>query len=422
MESHTYQRLPAPIAAFADQQYRLAYDLIAAVRDPETGTYADAWRWKDPADRARCSIAAVGVGLIALCIAHAEGWEPDAAALATVTLRSMVGRKRDFRPEREPHTGFFRHFLNGETGETLGQCEFSTIDTALLVAGALFAKQYFGNRELSDLADELYGSIAWEKALADTATGSLYMVIDADGQGARVTHPFNEYALLAWLAQLACPKDAPAAVMWEQVFAAERVASLPHGLYHDMPVLTGPRGSAHLLSSFVHQFPFYLIHQYTVSPEYRAELEAACAVDRRSWMEQPGVPTYIWGMGAGPSIKGYHADAVGRCPDNIASPHIVAGFLPVYPQGIFDLYDLSCRDLPFATYVNANDPEDERAFRAAYRYGLHRFRPGTRWYPAAVTIIDWSTMLYGLGAYHRGIQFFAAHNDFTPGRTPSTHW
>ena len=411
-----YGGLPEAVARFAARQYRLAYDLIASVRDAETGAYADGRCWTNPDQQRRCSTAAVGVGLVALCIAHAEGWEPGAAALARQTLRGFRGGLAGFEPAREPHSGFLRHFIDGRSGAAWGTSEYSTIDTALLVCGALFAGRYFADEpEIARLAQELYDSVDWARALADPETGSLFMVVDEAGQGGKPNHPWSEYAILAWLIRRADP-DAGRRT-WDGVFAPDRLGALPHGAFDGITLLSSRRGSAHFLSSFVHQFPFYLVHDYTLSPAYRAELAATAAADRRFWLRQAGTPSYLWGTGAGPSRTGYHADAIERCPDGIVSPHIVAGYLPVDPSGIYDLYDMACTELPFDHYENPDDPEDERRFRAAYRYGLHRFVPRARqgqapWYPPTAPLVDWSTLLYGLCAFHRGDAFFAAHNAF----------
>ena len=411
-----YGGLPQPVARFAATQYRLAYDLVASVRDPQTGAYADSRCWTDPDQQRRCSTAAVGVGLVALCIAHAEGWEPGAAELARQTLQGFADPQAGFRPAREPHSGFLRHFIDGRSGATWGASEYSTIDTALLVTGALFAGHYFSTEPaIAALAEQLFASVDWVRALADPQAGSLFMVVDDEGRGGKPNHPWSEYAILAWLIRRA---DAGSGRQtWERVFAPDRLAELPHGDFDGITLLSSRRGNAHFLSSFVHQFPFYLIHDYTLSPTYRAELAATEAADRRFWLRQAGTPTYLWGTGAGPSRKGYHADAIERCPDGIVSPHIVAGYLPVDPAGIYDLYDMACNELPFSTYVNPADPEDERRFRAAYHYGLHRFVPRARqgtvpWYPPTAPLVDWSTLLYGLCAFHRGSGFFATHNAF----------
>jgi hypothetical protein len=70
------------------------------------------------------------------------------------------------------YQGFFYHFLDMETGRRFGRVELSTIDTALLLAGALTAREYFdapndaGERAIRALADSLYLRADWDWARA----------------------------------------------------------------------------------------------------------------------------------------------------------------------------------------------------------------------------------------------------------------
>jgi hypothetical protein len=107
------------------------------------------------------SIAAVGLALSCYPIAVEHGWwsRPRAIARTLVTLRQ-------FRDTKHGHNGFFFHFLEPTTGERAGGCELSSIDTALLVAGALTAACYFDGpsgdeREIRTLADQLYRRVEW---------------------------------------------------------------------------------------------------------------------------------------------------------------------------------------------------------------------------------------------------------------------
>ena len=84
------------------------------------------------------------------------------------------------------------------------------------------------------------------------------------------------------------------------------------------------------------------------------------------------------------------------------------GISTVYPEGIYDLYALYELHLPYDRFKNPEDPADEGKVRSAYKYGLHRYS----WphlgknYPTKVTLVDWSSMLYGLTAFKRGMSFF----------------
>ncbi len=94
-----------------------------------------------PADedhRTVASIAATGFGLTAICIAVERGWVKRDAARERVrtTLRFFAERAL------QEH-GWFYHWLDMNTGERKWKSEVSSIDTALLVAGALTARQYF---------------------------------------------------------------------------------------------------------------------------------------------------------------------------------------------------------------------------------------------------------------------------------------
>ena len=68
------------------------------------------------------------------------------------------------------YRGFFYHFLDMQTGRRFGRVELSTIDTALLLGGVLFCREYFdradpGEREIRALADSLYRRVDWHWAM-----------------------------------------------------------------------------------------------------------------------------------------------------------------------------------------------------------------------------------------------------------------
>jgi hypothetical protein len=113
------------------------------------------------------SIAAVGFGLTAYGIGAERGYvtRAKAAARTLATLKSLLSMKQGPEPRGvSGHHGFFYHFLDMRTGERFETVELSTIDTALLVAGALFAQSYFDRPEeqpIRDAAEQLYERIEW---------------------------------------------------------------------------------------------------------------------------------------------------------------------------------------------------------------------------------------------------------------------
>jgi hypothetical protein len=88
------------------------------------------------------------------------------------TLRFFTAARQGTQKDATGYRGFFYHFLDLATGGRAWCCELSTIDTALLVAGALTAKAYFDRqtakeRELRQRADELYCNVDWNWAMND---------------------------------------------------------------------------------------------------------------------------------------------------------------------------------------------------------------------------------------------------------------
>lgn len=381
-----------------------------AARHPRTGLYADGYNLEGINPEARCSIAATGVGLVGLAVADQAGWDPQARAKAKVTFQALLGGIPGCKPARDQMSGFFAHFLHMDTGENWNSSEFSTIDTALLVVGALFAGKHFApkDREIAKLAMRLLNSIDWSVVVVPDGQGDINMVVK-EGRGSKPLPPFTEYALVAYLAKIAEPDNEDLQKLWTEYWAPEALFRLPQTDFRGLAVLTdrvaAQRGA--FLSSFVHQFPFYLVPEYATSSIYQEYFRNACLADRLKWKELGDVPSYVWGYGAGSDeglFGGYHVNRINDAEKSVASAYIVAGFLPVYPGGIYDLYALYNLHLPY-------DLTENDKIRSAYRFGLHRYSwwhlgGPTEAYPKRVTLVDWSSMLYGLTAFKYGMSFF----------------
>ena len=133
---------------------KLEYDSIRyfiSESNPANGLIKDSSRPGSP-----CSVAAVGFGLTAICIGESRGWvtKDDAYYLALKILKT-------FRDKVPSEKGFFYHFLDMRTAQRAWNSEISSIDTALFVAGALFAGEYFKGTEVEDIAKELYERVDW---------------------------------------------------------------------------------------------------------------------------------------------------------------------------------------------------------------------------------------------------------------------
>ncbi len=148
---------------FLDTLQERSFQWFWDTAHPQTGLVPD--RWPTPSFS---SVAAVGFGLTAYVVGAERGWvtRAEAAARTRRTLQFLYEAPQGEGPGMTGHRGFFYHFLDMETGRRFGRVELSTVDTALLVAGALVAAQYFDGAapdeaETRRLADALYARVDW---------------------------------------------------------------------------------------------------------------------------------------------------------------------------------------------------------------------------------------------------------------------
>lgn len=142
---------------------RETFSYFADEADHATGLVTDRTEPGSPA-----SIAAVGLALTAYPVAVEHGWwtRPQAIERVLTTLRFFQRSEQGRGKHASGYRGFYYHFLDMKSGARTGTCELSTIDTAILIAGALAASQYFDRdtkleREIRRLADELYRRVEW---------------------------------------------------------------------------------------------------------------------------------------------------------------------------------------------------------------------------------------------------------------------
>jgi hypothetical protein len=127
--------------------------------DPHTGLVMDrVWANGAPrSDRSRdvASMASTGFALTALCIAYQRGWG-DVNSIRNRVLLTL----RHLAYEQQHYFGWFYHFVNRKSGERAWDCELSSIDTALLLAGVITAQQCFiEDGDIPDLAQDIYDRV-----------------------------------------------------------------------------------------------------------------------------------------------------------------------------------------------------------------------------------------------------------------------
>lgn len=119
------------------------------------------------------SVAAVGFALTCWPIGVERGWisREEARERTLTTIRFFHDAPQG--PQATGVTGykgFFYHFLDMQTGHRFGRTELSTVDTALLVGGMLFAARWFdgnhaGEAEIRRLAQAVYERVEWDWAV-----------------------------------------------------------------------------------------------------------------------------------------------------------------------------------------------------------------------------------------------------------------
>ena len=151
------------IAELQERTFRFFWETA----NPKNGLIPD--RYPTPS---YASIAAVGFGLTTYPIGIERGYitREQARQRVLATLRFLAAAPQG--PEargRSGYKGFFYHFVDMKTGERFEDSELSTVDTALLLAGALFCQSYFDGpdreeAEIRGLVDTIYRRVDWRWA------------------------------------------------------------------------------------------------------------------------------------------------------------------------------------------------------------------------------------------------------------------
>ncbi|MDD5613911.1 MAG: glucoamylase family protein [Candidatus Omnitrophica bacterium] len=167
------ERIPKPdITLLSDLEFleliqKKSFGYFWQETNPENGLVKDKANNFKKDDFKVSSIAAVGFALSCYPVAVEKGWITKEEALNR-TLNTLLC----FRDKMENVHGFYYHFVGMDNGKRVWNCELSSIDTALFLAGALFAGEYFGH-QVKELADEIYRRVDWNWMMAEGDTMSM---------------------------------------------------------------------------------------------------------------------------------------------------------------------------------------------------------------------------------------------------------
>lgn len=206
---------------------RKAFDYFVLEKDRGTGLVRDrAGNFQRSAVGAPASIAATGFGLTALGVGAERGW------IDRGTAQESTRRTLEFFLKQAPHEhGFFYHFLDPKSGKRSGKSELSPIDTALFLAGALFAAEYFDDPGIRSLADQIYRRVDWPWMLHGGKTLALSWSPEEGFNKRRWDH-YDE-SMILYLLAVASPSHPLPPSVWQEIarpvgsYAGYRLIQMP---------------------------------------------------------------------------------------------------------------------------------------------------------------------------------------------------
>ncbi len=334
---------PAPTAS-PDTAYTLTADDHRLLEDLSRRSFRFFWDEADPLtgivrDRARLdgsalpdshreigSIASTGFGLTALCIAAERGWLPREALTtrARATLEYFADRAIQER-------GWFYHWMNIRTGAREWKSELSSIDTALLVAGVVTARQCFAaDQPIVRAATRIVERIDYPWMLNGHPTLLSHGWRPESGWIQNRWAEYSEHMILYVLGMGSPTRPLPAAswVAWGRPL-------FTYGGY-----------------TYVHTVPPLFIHQYSQAwidfrqfrdpvppqPDWHGNAVIATYAQRQALLDMrkdfPGYSEEMWGVTASDTRRGYKAwGAPPRHPDLDGSvvPAAAGGSLMLAP-------------------------------------------------------------------------------------------
>lgn len=359
--------LSAEDDAFLDELERAAFRFFVEQTHSQTGLVRDRARADGSPSEGKASIAASGFALTAWAVATQRGWVERADAVERVRL--MLRFLAHGAPRRH---GFFYHFMEMDTGARAWQCELSSIDTGLFLAGAIVAREYFHDAEITDLVNRIYGDIDWQWFLNGGSTVALGWY-DETGFSRYRWLIYSEHMMMSFLA-LGAPAHALSPEYWRTWKRA------PIGSYGDYHYIEGPplfihqyahayidfRGQRDAFADYYHNSVLATLAQRKFCSDLRSEFP--------SWSER------LWGLTASDSVTGYKA--WGGPPRTMEFNALDGTIVPCAAAG----------SLPFApdeTMMVLRHVRTVFADRTWQRYGfVDAFNPETGWVDPDVVGVD----------------------------------
>jgi hypothetical protein len=359
--------LTAEDDALLEDVQRASFQFFVEQADPDTGLVRDRARADGAPSEGKASVSACGFALASWAIATQRGWVERPVALARV--RQML---RFLATKAPRHHGFFYHFMEMKTGARAWQCEVSSIDTSLFLAGAIVAREYFQDPEITTLVDRLYHEIDWRWFLNGGNTLSMGWH-DETGFSRYRWEGYSEHTTMSILG-LGAPENALDRSYWS-TWKRE-----PAGTYAGFHFIQGPPLFIH---QYAHAYFDFRDRRDAFADYYHNSVLATLAqrqfcMDLRS--EFPSWSERLWGVTASDSASGYKAwggpprTSEANALDGTIVPCAAAGSVPF---------------APYETLMVLHHIRTVYGDRVWQRYGfVDAFNPETGWVNPDVIGID----------------------------------
>jgi len=320
---------------FLEYVQQTSFDYFWYLANPSNGLIVDRSTPTSP-----CSIAAVGFGLTSIGIGIDHGWISRTQGVARVltTLNTFLNGPQGLGTSGTiGYKGWFYHFLDMNTALRSPASELSSIDTALLLAGILHAKQYFDSTNIDETAiraisDAIFNRVDWNWM----AQGTNVVAMGWFPSGSFIANNwigYNEGMILYCLGLGAATNPLPASA-WSRWTSGYTWATNYGQAFVTFPPLFGHQYS-HCWIDFRHQADAYMnSHDSTYFQNSRRATLAQRSYCIANPLNRVGYGSNVWGLTAsdGPAGYGTHGAPPAENDDGTIAPTAAGGSMAFAPE------------------------------------------------------------------------------------------
>jgi hypothetical protein len=332
-----------------------------------------------------CSTAATGMGWIALALASAEPYRLFEHSEAVQRVRTGLQTALHQLPNER---GIMPHFVDAQTGRVFGTDHLSTVDSAWLTAGALWAAAFLGDSELQRLATALYDRIDWLHWTNPTHSETPLLSHGQTRDGRFLPHSWDRI-------------NGETIFMYVLASGADEKRALPDSVWdHLRPFygeMAGRRFNNSDLGLFVFQYGLDLLDLENWLPpsgvDLAAEATVATEANYRTCRDLADpFTTYrdYWGLSAGdgpgtrPTDSAYRSYSPAGPIDGTA--HLTASVASIAWQ-------------PHVVLENLHHAANEHRWNLEGRYGLRSLNADRGWISSDMVGIDAGALILALDNY-----------------------